>query len=258
MKTFLDELLAYKELLLELVKRDLRVKYRKSVLGYLWSLLNPLMMMMVVSIVFSYMFRFDIENYPVYLITGQTLFNFFQEATNMSMNSITNSASLIKKVYLLKQVFPVSRILSSFVTFLFSLMAIVIIMIFTRVKVTPAILLVPLPLLYILVFSMGVGLILSIMATYFRDVYYLWGIFITAWMYFTPIFYPATQLPDFAMNIMKLNPLYQMLQCFREVVLYGTFPTWRRHAACIFFALLALNVGIQVFKKKQGDLILYL
>ena len=97
MKTFLDELLAYKELLLELVKRDLRVKYRKSVLGYLWSLLNPLMMMMVVSIVFSYMFRFDIENYPVYLITGQTLFNFFQEATNMSMNSITNSASLIKK-----------------------------------------------------------------------------------------------------------------------------------------------------------------
>ena len=105
---------------------------------------------------------------------------------------------------------------------------------------------------------MGVGLILSIMATYFRDVYYLWGIFITAWMYFTPIFYPATQLPDFAMNIMKLNPLYQMLQCFREVVLYGTFPTWRRHAACIFFALLALNVGIQVFKKKQGDLILYL
>ena len=91
MKTFLDELLAYKELLLELVKRDLRVKYRKSVLGYLWSLLNPLMMMMVVSIVFSYMFRFDIENYPVYLITGQTLFNFFQEATNMSMNSITNS-----------------------------------------------------------------------------------------------------------------------------------------------------------------------
>ena len=95
MKTFLDELLAYKELLLELVKRDLRVKYRKSVLGYLWSLLNPLMMMMVVSIVFSYMFRFDIENYPVYLITGQTLFNFFQEATNMSMDSITNSASLI-------------------------------------------------------------------------------------------------------------------------------------------------------------------
>ena len=134
MKEFLSELYNYRELLQELIKRDLRVKYRKSVLGYLWSLLNPLLMMMVVSTVFSYVFRFDIENYPVYLITGQTLFNFFQEATNMAMTSITNSASLIKKVYLPKQVFPVSRILSSFVTFLFSLLAIVIIMILTRVK----------------------------------------------------------------------------------------------------------------------------
>lgn len=111
MKEFLSELYNYRELLQELIKRDLRVKYRKSVLGYLWSLLNPLLMMMVVSTVFSYVFRFDIENYPVYLITGQTLFNFFQEATNMAMTSITNSASLIKKVYLPKQVFPVSRIL---------------------------------------------------------------------------------------------------------------------------------------------------
>ena len=100
MKEFLSELYNYRELLQELIKRDLRVKYRKSVLGYLWSLLNPLLMMMVVSTVFSYVFRFDIENYPVYLITGQTLFNFFQEATNMAMTSITNSASLIKKVYL--------------------------------------------------------------------------------------------------------------------------------------------------------------
>lgn len=258
MKVFITELLDYKELLLELIKRDLRVKYRKSVLGYLWSLLNPLLMMMVVSTVFSYMFRFDIENYPVYLITGQTLFNFFQEATNMAMSSISNSASLIKKVYLPKQVFPVSRMLSSFVTFLFSLLAIVLIMIFTRVKVTWTILMVPLPLIYILVFSIGVGLILSIMSTYFRDVIYLWGIFITAWMYFTPVFYPTTQLPEFAMNLMKLNPLYQMLQCFREIVLYGTFPTWRRHAACICFALLALSVGVHVFKKKQGNLILYL
>ena len=218
MKEFLSELYNYRELLQELIKRDLRVKYRKSVLGYLWSLLNPLLMMMVVSTVFSYVFRFDIENYPVYLITGQTLFNFFQEATNMAMTSITNSASLIKKVYLPKQVFPVSRILSSFVTFLFSLLAIVIIMILTRVKITWTILLFPLPLLYILVFSIGLGLLLSIMSTYFRDVYYLWGIFITAWMYFTPIFYPTAQLSGFAMSIMRWNPLYQMLQCCREIV----------------------------------------
>lgn len=258
MKEFLSELYNYRELLQELIKRDLRVKYRKSVLGYLWSLLNPLLMMMVVSTVFSYVFRFDIENYPVYLITGQTLFNFFQEATNMAMTSITNSASLIKKVYLPKQVFPVSRILSSFVTFLFSLLAIVIIMILTRVEITWTILLFPLPLLYILVFSIGLGLLLSIMSTYFRDVYYLWGIFITAWMYFTPIFYPTAQLSGFAMSIMRWNPLYQMLQCFREIVLYGVFPTWRRHLICILFAVGALCLGVYVFRKKQKNLILYL
>lgn len=258
MVAFFRELLEYRELLEELVKRDLRVKYRKSVLGYLWSLLNPLMMMIVVSTVFSYMFRFDIENFPVYLLTGQILFNFFSEATNMAMTSITNSAALIKKVHLPKQVFVVSRVLSSFVTFLFSLLAIVILMVITRVQVTWTILLAPLPLVYILIFSIGVGLALSIMSTYFRDIYYLWGVFITAWMYFTPIFYPVSQLPDFAAALMRFNPLYQMLQCFREIVLYGTFPTWRRHMACIACAFLALRVGIAIFRKKQGNLILYL
>lgn len=258
MNIFFKELWSYRELLIELVKRDLRVKYRKSVLGYLWSLLNPLMMMLVVSTVFSYMFRFDIVNFPMYLLTGQTLFNFFSEATNMAMSSITNSGSLIKKVYLPKQVFPVSRMLSSFVTFLFSLLAIVIIMVITHVKVTWTILLVPLPLIYILLFATGVGLILSIMSTYFRDVIYLWGVFITAWMYFTPIFYPISQLPEFASNLMRFNPMYQMLQCFREIVLYGTFPSWQRHFACIICAVMSLGIGIYVFRKKQGDLILHL
>ncbi|GLB31863.1 hypothetical protein LAD12857_37860 [Lacrimispora amygdalina] len=258
MNIFFKELWSYRELLIELIKRDLRVKYRKSVLGYLWSLLNPLLMMMVVSTVFSYMFRFDIVNFPMYLLTGQTLFNFFSEATNMAMSSITNSGSLIKKVYLPKQVFPVSRMLSSFVTFLFSLLAIVIIMIITRVKVTWTILLVPLPLIYILIFTIGVGLVLSIMSTYFRDVIYLWGVFITAWMYFTPIFYPISQLPEFASNLMRFNPMFQMLQCFREIVLYGTFPSWHRHVACIVCATVSLTIGIYVFRKKQGNLILHL
>lgn len=174
MKEFLSELYNYRELLQELIKRDLRVKYRKSVLGYLWSLLNPLLMMMVVSTVFSYVFRFDIENYPAYLITGQTLFNFFRKQPTWRWLLLL-IVPLWLKVYLPKQVFPVSRILSSFVTFLFSLLAIVIIMILTRVKITWTILLFPLPLLYILVFSIGLGLLLSIMSTYFRDVYYLWG-----------------------------------------------------------------------------------
>ena len=116
----------YKTLLGRLVQRDLKVKYRRSVLGYLWSLLNPLLMMLVMSIVFSYMFRYDIPNYPIYLITGQIMFTFFSESTTMAMGSIIGNASLIKKVYVPKYIFPISRVLSCFVTLLFSLVAVVI------------------------------------------------------------------------------------------------------------------------------------
>ena len=125
-------LIKYQWLLRELVARDLKIKYRRSVLGYLWSILNPLLMMIVLTVVFSNMFRFDIENYPVYLLSGQILFTFFAEATNMAMSSILAGASLIKKVYLPKYIFPVSRVISSFTTMVFSLIALVIVMLFTK------------------------------------------------------------------------------------------------------------------------------
>ena len=147
----------YRTLLGRLVQRDLKVKYRRSVLGYLWSLLNPLLMMVVMSLVFSYMFRYDIPNYPIYLITGQIMFTFFSESTTMAMTSVLGNASLIKKVYVPKYIFPISRVLSSFVTLLFSLAAVVIVMLATRTPVTPVIILFPLPLVYVLLFSVGVG-----------------------------------------------------------------------------------------------------
>ena len=124
----------YLPLIIELVKRDLKLKYRRSFLGYLWSLLNPLMMMTVMMIVFSYMFRFNIENYPLYLICGQTIFNFFNEATNKAMFAIIENGTLLKKVYVPKCVFPLSRVLSGFVTMSLSLLAVVIVMLITRVR----------------------------------------------------------------------------------------------------------------------------
>ena len=114
----------YRPLIRELVTRDLKVKYRRSVLGYMWSILNPLLMMLLQTLVFSYMFRFDIPNFPLYLICGNTLFNFFNESTNMGMGSVLGNASLIKKVYVPKFIFPISRVVSSFVNLLFSLAAI--------------------------------------------------------------------------------------------------------------------------------------
>ena len=247
----------YKWLLYELVLRDLKIKYRSSVLGYLWSLLNPLMMMTVLTIVFSTLFRFDIPNYPVYLLSGQLIYSFFSEATNMSMSSIINSASLIKKVYIPKYIFPVSRVLSSFVTLLLSLLAMVIVMVVTQVKFTWVILFFPIPLIYILVFSIGMGLLLSVLAVYFRDVIHLYSVLLSAWMYLTPIMYPINMVPDYVKRFIFWNPMYYFVETFRQIVLYGEWPSLEMHLICLGFALLALVTGLFVFYKNQKNFILH-
>ena len=193
---FLPRVTQVAKRLRELIVRDLKIKYRRSVLGYLWSILNPLMLMGVLTIVFSTMFRFDIPNYPVYLLTGQLLFGFFSESTNMAMSSILGGSSLIKKVYLPKYIFPVSRVLSSFTTMLFSFVALLIVMLVTSADFYVTTILLPVVLLYLLVFSIGVSLILSVMVVFFRDIQYLYGVLLTALNYLTPIFYPASMLPQ--------------------------------------------------------------
>jgi len=248
----------YKELLKELVSRDLKVKYRRSALGYIWSVLNPLLMMIVISVVFSHMFRFDIENYTIYLLTGQLIYNFFSEATNLSMTSILWSGSLIRKVHLPKYIFPLSRTLSAFVNLLFSLAAIIIMLIITQTKITPVILLFPLPLFYLLLLCIGIGLILSVVAVYFRDMLHLYSVFLTALMYLTPIFYPVSSLPDYAVNILHFNPLFHIVNMFRDIVLYGNVPTLRANIICLSMGIISIVIGLLIFKKKQDDFVMFL
>ena len=257
MIVYVDTFLRYKWLLYELVIRDLKIKYRRSVLGYLWSLLNPLMMMVVLTVVFSTLFRFDIPNYPVYLLSGQLIYSFYSEATSMAMNSIINSAPLIKKVYIPKYIFPVARVISAFVTLAFSLLAMVIVMVATQVKFTWTILLFPIPLLYILLFSIGMGLILSVVAVYFRDTLHLYSVLLSAWMYFTPIIYPMSMVPAHVQQFILLNPMYYFVEVFRQIVLYGQQPSIEMHLICIGNVLLVLSAGLFVFYKNQKNFILY-
>lgn len=257
-QNFLANYKRYKPLIKELIARDLKVKYRRSFLGYVWSLLNPLLMMIVMSIVFSYIFRFDIPNYPLYLICGQTLWNFFNESTNMAMYSVIQNSSLIKKVYIPKYIFPMSRVLSSFVTMSFSLMAILIVMVFTGTKITPTVLLFPFPLLFLLIFSMGVGLILSSLSVYFRDIVHLYSVLTMAWMYLTPIFYPVSSLPEDVAQIVELNPLCSFVTFFRDIVLYGQVPMAEMWINCIASSAIAFLVGAILFKKMQKNFILYI
>ena len=255
---FFQQLKKYKPLMNELVIRDLKVKYRRSFLGYLWSLLNPLLMMTVMSFVFSYIFQNNIPNYMVYLICGQTLWNFFNESTNMAMYSVLQNGSLIKKVYIPKFIFPLSRVLSSFVTMSFSLVAILIVMIFTGTKPTLTIFLFPIPLFFLFIFCTGIGLILSSLSVYFRDITHLYSVVTLAWMYVTPIFYSVDILPSEVVNVVNLNPMYHYITFFREIVISGQVPTLSIWLWCIISSTIALIVGFLFFKKLQRNFILYI
>ena len=248
----------YRPLIRELVTRDLKVKYRRSVLGYVWSILNPLLMMLLQTLVFSYMFRFDIPNFPLYLICGNTLFNFFNESTNMGMGSVLGNSSLIKKVYVPKFIFPISRVVSSFVNLLFSLAAIILVMLITRATFYWTIFLSWLPLVLLFFFSCGLGLLLSALAVYFRDMMHLYSILTMGWMYATPLFYPITALPETLQKLMKLNPLYHYINLFRNLMMYGNIPGPNTWIACIGSAAVMLAVGLAAFRKLQRNFILYL
>ena len=202
----------YKYLLKNLIVKDVKLKYRRSILGILWSVLNPLLMMLVISAVFSSIFKVSVENFPVYYLTGSTLFNMLAETTNSSMTSILDSSSLIKKVYIPKYIFPLEKCMFGFINFLFSMIAVAIMYIIFGYPVHWTILLFPIPVFYTLVFSIGLGMILSAMSVFFRDIVHLYSVLLTAWNYFTPIVYPYDILNDKIKAIMHLNPMFHYVK----------------------------------------------
>ena len=251
----------YRALINQLVQRDIKTKYRRSVLGLLWTVLNPLLMMTVLSIVFSYFFsRYgDVENFPVYLLCGQVIFNFFNESTSIAMGSIVHSGELIKKVYVPKYLFPITKVMSSGVNLLSSMIALVIVMVATRSRVTPTVLLAVFPLLYVLLFSTGVSLFLSAAAVSFRDLMHLYSVVTTAWMYLTPVIYPMSILdgaPKWAVFIINANPLTAFIKIFRAVVLDGVTAPWILHVQSIVWCVIALVIGSLGVKNSQDKFIL--
>ncbi len=248
----------YKFLIAELISRDIKLKYRRSSLGYFWSLLNPLLTMIVVSTVFSFIFKQEIENFPIYLLIGQIMFQFFAESTSMSMGAIIQNAPLLKKVYVPKYVFPISRVLSCGVNLVFSLGALFIVMLFTKTPISFSILLLPFPIACIVIFSLGIGLILSVYAVYFRDLLHLYGVFTTLLMYLTPIFYPITLLPNGIRWLINANPLTQFVTSMRTIVLERSAPSAENTVLCIAFSAAALAIGCAAFKRAQKKFMLYI
>jgi ABC-2 type transport system permease protein len=254
-------------ILRNLVSKDFKLKYRRSILGVLWSVLNPFLMMVVMAVVFSFIFRGDPTTQPfaVYLILGNTLFGLMAASTTAGTNSIMEAAPLIKKIRVNKMIFPVEKVLFELVNFVLSLIAVAAVLIFySLIQPNPNLMFptvnlfcLPLLLVYILIFCAGLSLLLSALAVFFSDIIHLWGVVITAWTYLTPLFYPIGNLPDGIQTAMKFNPMYQYVNYFRSIVMWGQMPGLRTNLICLGMALITLLVGYLVFKATQKRFILF-
>ena len=256
---YLKEFWKYRDLLKLLVSKNIKLKYRRSWLGYVWSILNPLLIMVVMSIVFSAMFRQNIENFPVYLFCGQLLFNFMNISTTQSQFSITSNAALLKKTYVPKYLFTLARVTSSLVDLFFSLGALVIVMMVTRAHVTWYALLFPFVLLQLYVFCVGLGLFLAQANVFFKDTQFIYNAVTTAWMYLSAIFYPLEALPSQVVWIIKyVNPMYYYIGQFRDLVYYGRMPELFVIFAGCGAAILMLGFGVWTFMRSKDRLILFI
>ena len=248
----------YRFLIRQLVSRDFKTKYKRSVLGMFWSFLNPLLTMTVQYFVFSTIFKSDIPNYAVYLLVGIVTFNFFSEACGMSLTSIIGNSGLITKVYVPKYIYPLTRVMSSVVNLVISLIPLLLVSLVTGLQMHRAVILALYFLLCVVIFSLGLGLLLSSAMVFFRDAQFLWNVLNMIWMYATPIFYPESILPEKFRIILKLNPLYHFLKNTRLCILDGISPEPAVYIQCLLMALGALLVGALVFRRTQDRFVLYL
>ncbi len=241
----------YRYLLSQLIKRDIKIKYRRSVLGIFWSFLEPLLMMIVLTIIFSTIFQRNIPNFPVYYLIGMLMYTFFASGTKTAMSSIKSSSSILKTIYIPKYIYPLSSVLSNFVTFLLSLIVLFMVMVATNVNFTIYIIFASLPIFALLLLTIGVGLIVGTINVFFRDMEHLYGIFIMMLMWAIPIFYPPEIVPASFRFIQYYNPLYAIIECSRDSFLYGTLYNPLNLLFAMASGVIALIVGIIIFYKYQ-------
>lgn len=257
MKRYVENFLKYRHLLAELVKKDIKLKYRRSYLGILWTLIEPLLTMIVLTIVFGTLYGRDDKTFPVYVLTGRLLYTYFANSTKACMRSIKSHSAMLKKVYVPKYIYPLSSALSNYVIFLISLIVLVVVSIVLQVNITFQILFAIVPLTLLFIMAYGIGMILSTMSVFFRDLEYLWSVALMIIMYTAAIFYPVDKLVKAGTDwVLNINPLYSVVSLFRAAVFSTPINLGQLLYASIFsFGTLA--IGIILFYKKQDKFILY-
>ena len=249
----------YSFLMKQLVSRDFKVKYKRSILGILWSLLYPILTMIVMAIVFSNIFRASTPgvNYLAYLMSGLVMFNYFSEASNAAMSSVIANFGLLNKIYIPKYIFPLSKCLFVGINFLLTLIPLYMILFATGIGINIYHLFLPYVFICLFMFTLGVGFILSAISVFLADMFYIYGIIIMLWTYLTPIMYDIKVISESLQPWLKLNPMYHYINFLREIILYNRIPQPFTWIVCLASSLLVLVVGIIVFRKTQDKFIYY-
>ncbi len=251
----LREVFHYRNLILQLTRRDVMTRYKRSVLGIAWTMLNPLGMMVVLTIAFSHIFRFDTEfGYPAYVLSGLLAWNFFSQTTTAAMVNLVWGGGLLHRIYIPRTSFALAAIATGLVNLTLALIPLILINAITGVPIQATVLFLPIPMLLLAAFALGVGLLISTFAVYYPDVAEMYGIAMYGWMYLTPVIYPITILPEnYRFWITHLNPMYYFLEIYRAPIYYGKLPTLDVLIPAILIAVFSLIVGWIVFTNKADE-----
>ena len=253
----MKDLLQYRDLVTYLVGRELKVRYRRSTIGFAWTMLQPLLTMLVLQLVFSAIFRFEIYNYPVYALSGILFWSFFSQSIVTSMNSLRANAGLLTKLPVPKSVFPISTVIAGVINLLFALIPLFAILIVTGHPLRPSLMFLPVAILLAALFTLGAGLVLSPLAAFFTDVIELVGVGLTLTMYLTPIFYPIEIIPESIRWVVRFNPLRSVLEVFRDPIYYGKIPPLTHLSVTVVVVLVSVVVGVLVFRRSSDRIAFY-
>jgi len=252
MKSSKEEREQYFFAIRQMVSREVKRKYSRSSLGIVWSVLSPLLTMAVMSMVFSTIFRRSIENFPIYLFTGQIFYSLFSSATNSGMTALVDNRTLMLKVKLTKQTFVIARVLTALTNFGYTCIAYVLMLIVFRVKPSWYMLLFPVDVFFLLLFSMGIAFALSILYVFFDDVKYLYSVVLQLLTYLSALFYPVDGLSETMRHVVNWNPVYNYIHFARDIMMYEIMPEPVLWLKIIFWGVLSFTFGYWIFKKSEN------
>ncbi len=258
MNNMLTKAKKYQFMFEELVKRDFKQKYKRSILGMAWSVLSPLLTLLVMDLIFSNFFSKEIDHYTIYLFTGTVVLSYYKESTKNGMQSLMSNAKIFTKINVPKYLFLLSKNVSALVNFGLTLLVYFAFCIFEGITFRPAMLLLVFPILCLLVMDIGIGAILSALFVFFRDIQYLYEVFLTLITYMSAVFYSVDRLPHSLQQVLYLNPVYVYIKYMRLIVIDGIVPSLAYHGLCAFYAVFYLGIGMLIYKKYNHLFLYYL